>query len=362
MLLGKPFAWEAYPNKELKMRKMEQHRFFRTRLEGVGKCLPKRVITNGDLAKILDTSDDWISSRTGIRERRVVSGDETSVDLAVGAARDALGFAGVSADDIDLIITATSMPDNLYPSTSCEVQGVLKASNAAAFDIVAACSGFIYGLSIAHSYITNGTYKKILLIGVDIHSRFVNWADRSTCILFGDGAGAVVLSRSEDERSDILSIDLRSDGIKAGSLKIPLYGKNCPLVEPNSPKEQHVIMDGSEIMRFALTKVPESITHAVGQAGFSLDEIDYFLLHQANSRIISAIGSKLNIPAQKLVMTLDKYGNTSTASIPLTIVDMLEQNCLLDGSTLALCGFGAGLTWGTAIVKWHAKDSRKTSV
>jgi len=338
---------------------MEKQQFFQVKLEGVGRCLPKKVITNDDLVKTLDTSDEWISSRTGIRERRVVSGNETSVGLAVGAAEDALGFAGIPAGDIDLIITATSMPDNLYPSTSCEVQGILKASNAAAFDIAAACSGFVYGLSVAHSYITNGTYKKILLIGVDVHSRFLNWADRSTCILFGDGAGAVVLSRSEDGRSDILSIDLRSDGTKAGSLKIPLYGKNCPFVEPNSPKEQYVSMDGSEILKFTLVKVPDSIKYAVGLAGFSLDEIDYFILHQANSRIISAIGTRLNIPPHKLVMTLDKYGNTSAASIPIALVEMLEQSKLQQGSTLALCGFGAGLTWGTAIVKWRAKDCRK---
>ncbi len=169
----------------------------------------------------------------------------------------------------------------------------------------------------------------------------------------------MLLSRSEDEKNDILSVDLRSDGTKANALKIPLYGKNCPLVEPNEPKKQHVVMDGAEIMRFALTKVPESITRAAKSAGVSLDEIDYFVLHQANARIISAIGSKLNIPASKLVISLDRYGNTSTASIPIALVDMIEQNRLPSGSTLALCGFGAGLTWGTAIVKWRAEDHRK---
>lgn len=325
---------------------------------GIGKCIPETVITNDDLAKILDTNDEWIVSRTGIKQRRVVSGDETATSLAVKAANDAIAYAGISPEEIDLIITATSMPDSLYPSTSCEVQSLIGAVNATAFDIVAACSGLIYALHIARSFIMNGTYKTVLLIGCDLHSRFLDWTDRSISVLFGDAAGALVVTRSKDEINDILSIDIHSNGTKSGELKLPLNGKNCPLVEPNTEKKQHVNMNGREIYKFAVSVVPESIQNALTQAGLTIDDLDYLIPHQANMRIVSAITERLKLKEEQVIVNLDKYGNTSTASIPLALSEAIELKKVNIPSTMAICGFGAGLTWGTAIIKWRAKDQR----
>ena len=206
------------------------------KITGIGKYLPDSIVKNNDIAKIVDTNDEWIVSRTGIKERRVVSGNETASFLASKAALDALGYAGVAPEEIDLIITATSLPDNFYPSTSCEVQSAIGANKAVGFDIVAACSGLIFALNVARSLMITGSYKKALIIGVDVHSRFLDWTDRSTCILFGDGAGALVLEKSDDGINDILSIDIHSDGTKSSELKIPVNGVNCPLVEPASKK------------------------------------------------------------------------------------------------------------------------------
>ncbi|OGI18044.1 MAG: hypothetical protein A2287_08115 [Candidatus Melainabacteria bacterium RIFOXYA12_FULL_32_12] len=324
---------------------------------GIGKYVPETVVTNDDIAKIVDTNDEWIVTRTGIKERRVVSGDETAASLAINAAKDALGYAGIDPKEIDLIITATSMPDALYPSTSCEVQGALGATNAAAFDVVAACSGLIYGLNIARNFIMAGTYNTVLLIGVDVHSRFLDWNDRGTCVLFGDGAGALIVKKSEDDINDILAIDMHADGSKASELKIPLNGKNCPLVEPKTEKKQHVDMNGREIYKFAVRVVPESILNAINAAGLSIDDIDYLIPHQANMRIVQAITERLNLKEDQVIVNLDKYGNTSTASIPIALTEALG-NKVSTPSRMVMCGFGAGLTWGTAIVNWRAKDKR----
>lgn len=327
-------------------------------ITGIGKYAPECVVTNDDIAKIVDTNDEWIVSRTGIKERRVVSGDESASSLAIKAAKDAIAFAGINAEDIDLIITATSMPDALYPSTACEVQGGIGATKAVAFDVVAACSGLIYGLSIARNFIMTGAYKNVLLIGVDIHSRFVDWTDRSTCVLFGDAAGALVLQRAEDGINDILAVDLNADGTKSGELKIPLNGKNCPLAEPNTERNQYVHMNGREIYKFAVKVVPDSILKSLNNAGLTINELDYLIPHQANMRIVSAITEKLELNSDKVIVNLDKYGNTSTASIPLALTEAIEEGKIETPSTLVLCGFGAGLTWGTALVKWRAKDKR----
>ena len=324
---------------------------------GIGKYVPETVVTNDDIAKIVDTNDEWIVTRTGIKERRVVSGDETAASLAINAAKDALGYAGIDPKEIDLIITATSMPDALYPSTSCEVQGALGATNAAAFDVVAACSGLIYGLNIARNFIMAGTYNTVLLIGVDVHSRFLDWNDRGTCVLFGDGAGALIVKKSEDDINDILAIDMHADGSKASELKIPLNGKNCPLVEPKTEKKQQVDMNGREIYKFAVRVVPESILNAINAAGLSIDDIDYLIPHQANMRIVQAITERLNLKEDQVIVNLDKYGNTSTASIPIALTEALG-NKVSTPSRMVMCGFGAGLTWGTAIVNWRAKDKR----
>ena len=325
---------------------------------GIGRYVPETVITNDDISKIVDTNDEWIVSRTGIKERRVVSGDETSASLASKAAFDALGYAGILPEDIDLIVTATSLPDNMYPSTSCEVQAAIGATNAVGFDVVAACSGLIYALNIARSFILAGIYKKALVIGVDVHSRFIDWTDRSTCVLFGDGAGALVIQKSEDEVNDILAIDLNTDGSKASELKIPINGKNCPLVEPASEKTPYVYMNGREIYKFAVKVVPDSIIKSLSLAGLSIDELDYLIPHQANMRIVSAITERLNLKEEQVFVNLDKYGNTSTASIPIALQEAIENNKVNMPSVMALCGFGAGLTWGSAIIRWRAKDKR----
>lgn len=328
---------------------------------GVGKCLPETIITNDDLEKLVDTNDEWIFSRSGIKERHIISGDETAASLASKAAKETIAFAGADVKDIDLIICATSLPDNLYPSTACEIQQAIGAFNAAAFDIVAACSGLIYGLKIANSFIASGEYKNVLLVGVDVHSRFVNWSDRSTCVLFGDGAGALLLQRSQDEQNDVLFVDIRADGTKASELKIPLSGVNCPLVEKNVPESQCVTMNGREIYKFAVNSVPESIKNVLIKANLTVDDVDKYLLHQANVRIIHAIADKLNENYDKFYVNLHKYGNTSSASIAIALTDAIEENKINYPSILVLSGFGAGLTWGTAAVRWRAKDKRKQS-
>lgn len=327
-------------------------------ITGVGKCLPEKIITNQDLEKLVDTNDEWITSRSGIKKRHVVSGNETGTSLAVKAAEDALGYSGLKAEDIDLVICATSLPDNLYPSAACEIQSAIGAVNAAAFDVVAACSGLIYGLKIANSFIASGEYKNILLVGVDVHSRFVNWEDRSTCVLFGDGAGALTIQRSEDGQNDILYVDIRSDGTRARELKIPLSGNNCPLAEKNSPEPQHVYMNGREIYKFAINTVPNSVTDALTKTGLTVNDIDKYILHQANIRIIKAIATKLNENLDKFYVNLDKYGNTSSASIAIALTDALKENKINIPSTVIMSGFGAGLTWGTAVIRWKAKDKR----
>jgi len=340
---------------------MMQNNLIPVTIAGIGRYVPETVITNDDIAKIVDTNDEWIVSRTGIRQRRVVSGNETAVSLAINAAKDALAFVGMQPEQLDLIVVATSLPDSLYPSTACEVQAGIGAVNAVGFDIVAACSGLVFGMNIAKSFISSGTYENVLLIGVDIHTRFLDWTDRSTCILFGDGAGAMVVKKSDDGINDILSVDVYSDGTKANDLRIPVNGKNCPLVEPKDEKKQFVSMNGREIYKFAVNVVPESILSSLANAELSIENLDFLVPHQANMRIVSAITDRLNLNPEQVITNLDKYGNTSTASIPIALSEALENNKIPDSSILALCGFGAGLTWGTSIVRWRAKDKREFS-
>lgn len=327
-------------------------------ITGIGKGLPENIITNQDLEKLVDTTDEWIFSRSGIKERRVVSGNESGTSLAVKASKEAISYAGIAVEDIDLVICATSLPDNLYPSSACEIQSEIGAVNAAAFDIVAACSGLIYGLKIANNFISSGEYKNVLLVGVDVHSRFVNWSDRTSCVLFGDGAGALVIQRSNDEQNDIIHIDIKADGSKSKELRIPLAGNNCPLVEKNTAETQCVDMNGKEIYKFAINYVPESITNALAKANLTVDDVNKYILHQANIRIIQSIADKLNQSQDKFYANLHKYGNTSSASIAIALTDAVSENKIDDSSILVLSGFGAGLTWGTAIVRWRAKDKR----
>lgn len=323
----------------------------------IGAGLPSTVITNAELEKLVNTSDEWITSRTGIRERRVVA-SETASSLATEAAKDALGFAGMDAKDIDLIVVATSTPDFLYPSTACIVQGEIGANNAAAFDLEAACTGIIYALSVAQQFIATGTFKTAMVIGVDLHSRFLNWEDRNTCILFGDGAAAFILQASESE-NDILATHLRADGSGAHLLKIPNYGTNYPHAEKEEKETQKFVqMNGRPIYEFAVKAVPEAVHTVVEKANIKLEDIDYLVPHQANIRIMNSAVERLGFGLDKLVSNIDKVGNTSAASIPLALWHAIQQKQIKTPAICALVGFGAGLTWGAAIIRWNAKDAR----
>ncbi len=320
-------------------------------IAGLGYAVPKTKITNDDLSKILDTSDEWISSRTGIKERRVCSGNETAVTLGFEAAKNALKKANMRGEDIQLVIAATSVPPKAYPSTACLIQGEIGAKNAAAFDITAACSGLIYAMSIAKAFIQSGAYENILLIATDANSKFVNWEERATCVLFGDGAGAMVLKKSPDGVNDILGLDILSDPSGAEYIELPISGKNCPLVEPNEQKPLHVYMNGKEVYKFVVTRMPDAIIESVQRSGLTPEEIDYLVPHQANLRIIEAMAQRLNYTSEKVVVNIQKYGNTSAASIPIALTEAIEEGKVSLPCKAILTGFGAGMTAGTAIVR-----------
>jgi 3-oxoacyl-[acyl-carrier-protein] synthase-3 len=330
-----------------------------SRITGVGAGVPGAVVTNSDLERLVDTSDEWITSRTGIKARRIVRDDETTSGLAIEAAKDAIGFAGIDAAMIDLIIVATSTPDNLYPSTACLVQAAIGATRAAGFDLEAACTGIIYALSVGQQFISTGTYKTVLVIGVDIHSRFLNWEDRNTCILFGDGAGAFVLQASEDE-NDILATYLRADGTGAHLLHIPNTGMGYPHEGMTPPKavDRFLQMNGRAIYEFAVNAVPEAVRATCAKAGIRIEDIDFLVPHQANRRIINAAAERLGMSKEQIVSNVDELGNTSAASIPLALWMALRRKQVTPPATCALVGFGGGLTWGAAIVRWNATDKR----
>ncbi len=329
------------------------------KLTGVGAGLPVAVVTNDDLKRLVDTSDEWIATRTGIRTRRIVGGDETTSSLAIAAAKDAIGYAGIDPATIDLIIVATSTPDNLYPSTACMVQAAVGAKRAAAFDMEAACTGIVYALAVGQQFIGSGTFKKVLVIGVDIHSRFLNWEDRNTCILFGDGAGAFVLEASEGD-NQMLGTYLRADGSGGHLLHIPNTGTSYPHAGTIQPKATHrfLEMNGRAIYEFAVNAVPEAVREATSRAGLKVSDIDYLVPHQANRRIINAAAERLGLDESKIVSNVEDLGNTSAASIPLAMWQALQRGHIKAPAICALVGFGGGLTWGAAIVKWNASDQR----
>lgn len=301
------------------------------RIIGTGSYIPEKIITNDDLAKQVDTSDEWISSRTGIK-RRHITYDGTTY-MATEAARKACINAGINPKDLDIIILATTSGDCYFPSGACEVQGAIGAVNAAAFDISAACSGFIYGLHILYGFISSGIYKTGLVIGGETLSKIVDWEDRSTCVLFGDGAGAVVVESSD---YGIIEASVCSDGNKAEFLTCKKY----------------IQMDGQEIFRFAVKKVPESIEKVLKSGKIEKEAIKYFILHQANERIIRSVAKRLEVPISKFPMNLMEYGNTSAASIPILLDELNRSQKLNKGDLLIFSGFGAGLTWGTMLLTW----------
>ncbi len=320
---------------------------------GCGSATPNQVMTNDDLSHLVDTSDEWISTRTGISKRHLAATDLSLSDLSAQAAAQAIIMAGLTPADIDLIILATSTADDLFGS-GAKVQAILQANNAVAFDLTAACSGFVFGLITAAQFIRTGVYQKVVVIGADILSRWVDWSDRSTCVLFGDGAGAVVCQGITDN-DNLLGFAMYSDGQQHDSLNLTYHGQEKLLREGvtiNQGTYQPITMNGREVYRFAVAKVPEVIEKALFKAQLTTDDIDWLILHQANQRIIDAVAKRLKIPPEKVIANLDEYGNTSAASIPLALDEAVRQGKIKAGDVVASSGFGAGLTWGAAIFRW----------
>jgi 3-oxoacyl-(acyl-carrier-protein) synthase III len=319
---------------------------------GTGSYLPDNIMTNDDISKIVDTSDEWISSRTGIKERRISISENTS-DLAYGAAKKALLNSGLDANDIDLIICATISPDSFMPSVACMVQHLLGAKKAAAFDLTAACSGLVYGITVASSFIESGLYQNILVIGAETLSKALDWKDRSTCVLFGDGAGAVILSASE-EKNGVMASTLASDGSKQDYLCLPAFALSnpyCPIEDENRIQPT-ISMKGQEVFKFAVRSINDLIKNVLNKAGLTPDDIKYIVPHQANIRIIETAAKSCGIPFDKFFMNLDRYGNTSAATIGIALDEMVEKDMLCNGDRIILIGFGAGMTSGAVLLEW----------
>jgi 3-oxoacyl-[acyl-carrier-protein] synthase III len=314
-----------------------------SRIAGTGSYLPERVVTNTEFAARLDTTDAWIRERTGIERRHIAEKSQGSSDLALEASKRALQAAGISADQLDLIVVGTSTPDYVFPSTACLLQAKLGIKGSAAFDVQAVCSGFVYGLATADSFIRSGQYKKALVVGAEVFSRILDWNDRGTCVLFGDGAGAVVLVSSE--KPGIHASILRADGSHAGMLSVP--GNVCGGAIVGSPFLQ---MNGQAVFKFAVKVLEESARETVAAAGMQLGDIDWLIPHQANVRILDATARKLGLPAEKLVVTVDHHGNTSAASVPLALDEFVRAGRIRPGQRLLLQGVGGGFTWGSSVV------------
>lgn len=332
-------------------------------VKGIGVSLPPSVVKNDDLTSLVETSDEWITTRTGFKARHVVSGNQLLTDLAVESAQNALAFAGLEGSEIDLIIHASSTPDFIYPAGAGVIQQAIGAQNAFGFDMAMGCSGLIYAMGTAIQFLQNGTAKNALVIGADTHSRYTDWYDRNTCVLFGDGAGCFVLSRTENPvENDILAVDFMLDGSRGEQIKLPINRDNCPLVEPRSFEEKSAIyMNGREVFKFAVADVPKRIERALQQAGLTPQDIDYYVLHQANTRIMSAMSERMNIQEEQMVINVENYGNTSAASIPLALHDSLKEGQIKPGQKLVLCGFGAGLAVATVVLNWTCVDHRKSN-
>jgi len=325
---------------------------------GLGSYAPERVLTNCDLTRIVDTDDDWIVSRTGISERRVCAPGETTADMAFRAADRALKDAGIPGAEIDLVIVATATSDAPFPSTASIVQDRIGAGRAGAFDLAAACSGFIYSLAVGSQFIQSGTYRRVLVIGAEALSRITNWRDRTTCVLFGDGAGAAVLGPVAPGEG-VLAFDLGSDGSGAELLKVGAGGWGHPLTTGDELERTHTIqMSGGEVFKFAVRVVEESTRRALDAAGLRVEDIDCFVPHQANIRIIDAAVRRLGLDESRVYNNVQRYGNTSAASIPLALDEARREGRLRIGDTVALTGFGAGLSWASCVLNWCGTGAR----
>ena len=322
-------------------------------ITGCGSATPEQFLSNEELSQIVETSDEWIKSRTGIGKRHLADQSVSLSQLAAQAAIKALEMAQVSPRDIDLILLATSTPDDLFGSAA-QVQSQIGANRAIAFDLTAACSGFLVALVTATQFIRTGTYRNVLVIGADVLSRWVDWNDRATCVLFGDGAGAV-LCQANDTKDNILGFELHSDGSQNGSLNLAYEGEELPLKEGIRVQKgtyKPLTMNGREVYRFAVAKVPEVIEKALYRANLTTSDIDWLVLHQANQRIMDAVSERLKLPPEKVISNLSEYGNTSAASIPLALDEAVRSGKVKKGDIIASSGFGAGLTWGGIIFRW----------
>jgi 3-oxoacyl-[acyl-carrier-protein] synthase III len=316
-----------------------------SRIIGTGSYLPEKVVTNADLAATVDTSDEWIRQRTGICERHIAADNENASDLALKASQRALESAGISAAQLDLIIVATSTPDMVFPSTACILQAKLGAKGMPAFDVQAVCSGFVYALATADQFMRSGRYEHILVVGAEVFSRILDWEDRGTCVLFGDGAGAVVLKRSD--KPGILSAPLHADGSHAGILSVP--GSVCGGKVSGRPLLQ---MDGTAVFKFAVKVLEDVALEALAEAGLQKSDIDWLIPHQANIRILQATAKKLDLPMERVITTVDRHANTSAASVPLALDEAVRDGRIKPGQHVMLEGVGGGFTWGAVLIKW----------
>ena len=323
--------------------------FIRAVIRGVGAYLPKKVLSNHDLTRLVDTSDSWIRERTGIEQRHIAADDEVTSDLGIAAARQALVRAGVDPVDVDLIVCATATPDRTFPATAVRIQAGLGVTKGAAFDVQAVCSGFIYALAVADNFLRTGQFKRAIVVGAEVFSRILDWKDRGTCVLFGDGAGAVVLEAqtqlgNRDDRG-ILATRIRSDG----RFEDLLYVDGGP---GSTKTTGHLRMNGREVFRHAVQKISGLMEETLGAAGYAPDEVDLYVPHQANRRILDGIAKRLEIPAEKVVITLAKHGNTSAASIPRALNQAFEDHLLKERRLVLMEAMGGGFTWGAALVRW----------
>jgi 3-oxoacyl-[acyl-carrier-protein] synthase-3 len=322
-------------------------------IAGLGMYVPERVLTNQELERLVDTTDDWIVTRTGIRERRIAGEWEATSDLALPACQEALGVARAAAADLDLIIVATCTGDmQAFPATASLLQERLGARRAAAFDVAAVCSGFVYALEVGAQFVATGAYETVLVVGAETMSKVLDWSDRSTCILFGDGAGAVVLQACP-QGEGLLGSVLGSDGSGACLLNIPAGGSRLPLTPALiEQKQQHLMMKGREVFRFAVEIMGEAALEALGKVGLTPHDVDLFIPHQANTRIIDAAARRLDLPQEKVFVNVDRYGNTSAASIPMALYEAWRAGRIRAGDVVVTVGFGAGLSWGANVIRW----------
>ena len=337
---------------------MMEQGVLRTGIVGIGSYVPERVLTNADLEKMVETTGEWIITRTGISERRIAADDEAASDFAIAASRAALASANLEPKDIDLVICATITGDMPFPATASIVQDKLGIPNSPAFDLQAGCSGFIYALTAADAYVRSGAYKRVLVIGIDLLSRITDWTDRNTCVLFGDAAGAAIVAPVSDG-SGLLSFYLGSEGSGAELLKQDAGGSRLPTSHETVENRQHYIyMNGREVFKFAVRIMGDAAMEALGRAGLKPEDVDVFVPHQANIRIINAAAERLGMPSEKVYINVNSYGNTSAASIPLALAEAYRKGVIKRNNVVVAVGFGAGLTWGATVIKW-GMDSPK---